>query len=280
MKIPSGENYLKIKKTLGSQQLHTVCEEANCPNLSECWGAGTATIMIMGDVCTRGCRFCSVTTGKPLFLDEEEPQRVAEAIREWRLQYVVITAVCRDDLDDGGAAHMAKTIMEIKRLCPQTIVEPLIPDYNGDKRSLKKIIDSDPEVISHNVETVERLTPMVRDARASYDQSLHVLKSLKNMAPSIYTKSSLMLGLGEDEKEVMKTLQDLKRQGTDIVTMGQYLQPTIGHLPVKEYVTPQKFEEYRQIAEDMGFSYVVSGPFVRSSYKASEPFIKNIITRR
>ncbi len=277
MKIPSGENYLKVRQTLAAQQLHTVCEEAKCPNLSECWGVGTATIMIMGDTCTRGCRFCAVNTGRPEFLDVQEPERVARAIADWGLNYVVITAVCRDDLEDGGAQHMADTVRAIKRHSPKTMVEPLIPDYGGSKKSIQKIIDSRPAVISHNIETVKRLTPKVRDARASYVQSLSVLKMIKDIDSKIYTKSSIMLGLGEKKDEVLQTLSDLRAARAEMVTMGQYLQPTLKHLPVAEYLSPQKFDEYKKDAERMGFRYVVSGPFVRSSYRASEPFIKNII---
>lgn len=277
IKIPAGENYAKIKQTLRQKQLHTVCEEAKCPNISECWGVGTATIMIMGDVCTRGCRFCAVNSGKPALLDSQEPKRVAEVIKEWGLNYVVITAVCRDDLKDGGAAHMAETVCSIKRLSPKTIVEPLIPDYGGHKDSLRKITDSGPEVISHNIETVERLSPFVRDQRASYKQSLSVLKSIKELDSEILTKSSIMLGLGESRKEIHTTLEDLRSVGVDMVTMGQYLQPTTRHLPVAEYIHPEKFDEYKKDAEGMGFLYVVAGPFVRSSYKASEPFIKKLV---
>jgi len=275
--IPSGDNYLKIKKTLRLSNLHTVCEEANCPNMAECWGTGTATIMIMGDTCTRGCRFCSVSSGKPMFLDAEEPKKVAKAVKEWGLRYVVITAVCRDDLNDGGAEHMARTIKEVRMECPQTIVEPLIPDYRGNGDSIRKIIDSQPQVISHNVETVSRLTPKVRDARASYEQTLNVLKMIKNMESRIYTKSSIMVGLGEGDTEIIQTMQDLKKVGVDILTIGQYLQPTMKHLPVVEYMTPQKFHWYKVCAEEMGFSYVISGPLVRSSYKAGELFIEKII---
>jgi lipoic acid synthetase len=275
--IPSGDNYLKIKKTLRLANLHTVCEEANCPNMAECWGTGTATIMIMGNTCTRGCRFCSVSSGKPMLLDTEEPKRVAKAIKEWGLRYVVITAVCRDDLDDGGAKHMARTIKEVRMECPKTIVEPLIPDYQGNEDSIRKIIDSQPQVISHNVETVSRLTPKVRDARASYVQSLDVLKMIKTMDSRIYTKSSIMVGLGEKDTEIFQTMHDLKKVGVDILTIGQYLQPTIKHLPVMEYVAPKKFYWYQECAEEMGFSYVVSGPLVRSSYKAGELFIEKII---
>jgi lipoic acid synthetase len=276
MKIPSGENYIRVKQTLATQQLYTVCEEAKCPNLSECWGAGTATIMIMGDTCTRGCRFCAVNTGRPEFLDVTEPERVARAIADWGLNYVVITAVCRDDLEDGGAQHMADTVRAIKRHSPKTMVEPLIPDYGGSKKSIQKIIDSRPTVISHNIETVKRLTPQVRDPRASYEQSLSVLKTIKE-TDSVYTKSSIMLGLGEKKDEVLQTLSDLRTVLVDMVTLGQYLQPTLKHLPVAEYLAPERFDEYKKDAERMGFAYVLSGPFVRSSYRASEPFAKNII---
>ena len=279
VRAPSGENYVRIKQTLGLQQLHTVCEEARCPNMAECWGSGTATIMVMGDTCTRGCRFCAVSSGKPAFLDSEEPMRVAEAIKEWGLRYVVITAVCRDDLDDGGAGHMAKTIKAVKILSPQTIVEPLIPDFGGNKDSIKKIVDSQPEVISHNIETVARLTPKVRDARASYEQTLQVLQKIKDMDSSIYTKSSIMLGLGETEEEVIQAIKDLRSVGVDILTLGQYLQPTLKHLPVVEYVTPQKFNTYKETAKLMGFIYVAAGPLVRSSYRAGEFFLENVIRR-
>jgi lipoic acid synthetase len=276
IRIPSGDNYLKIKRILDLTNLHTVCEEANCPNIAECWGTGTATIMIMGDTCTRGCRFCSVNSGKPMFLDPEEPRKVAKAVKEWGLRYVVITAVCRDDLDDGGAEHMARTIKEVRTECPQTIVEPLIPDYQGSEYSIRKIINSQPQVISHNVETVRRLTPKVRDARASYEQTLNVLKMIKTIDSRIYTKSSIMVGLGEREIEVIQTMQDLKKVGVDILTIGHYLQPTVRHLPVVEYVAPEKFRWYKKYAEKMEFSYVVTGPLVRSSYKAGELFIEKI----
>lgn len=280
VRAPSGENYVKVKQTLAQQNLHTVCEEARCPNIAECWGSGTATIMIMGDTCTRGCRFCAVTSGKPLFLDVEEPSRVSKAIKEWGLRYVVITAVCRDDLEDGGAEHIAKTIKAIKKTCPQTIVEPLIPDFGGNEHSIKKIIDSEPEIISHNIETVSRLTPKVRDARATYTQTLQVLKKIKDINSKIYTKSSIMLGLGETEEEIIKTMKDLRSSEVDILTMGQYLQPTLKHLPVVEYVTPQKFYMYKENAKQMGFTYVVSGPLVRSSYRAAEFFLENVVKHK
>ena len=276
VRAPSGENYTKVKQSLRSLELHTVCEEARCPNISECWGTGTATIMIMGDICTRGCRFCAVTSGKPVvLLDAGEPERVAKAIKEWGLRYVVITSVCRDDLEDGGAEHIAKTIKAIKLLCPKIIVESLIPDFRGNEDSIKKVVKSKPQVISHNIETVIRLMPKVRDARASYEQSLWLLKKIKDMNSMIYTKSSIMLGLGETEEEIIQTIRDLRSVGVNILTIGQYLQPTPKHLPVVEYITPEKFNWLREIAERMGFVYVAAGPLVRSSYRAAEFFIEN-----
>lgn len=280
VRAPSGENYVKFKQTLGVQKLYTVCEEAKCPNIAECWGTGTATIMIMGDTCTRGCRFCAVKSGKPDTLDAEEPTRVARAIKEWGLRYVVITAVCRDDLEDGGAEHFAKTIRAVKILCPKTIVEPLIPDFIGNEDSIRKIIDSQPEVISHNIETVARLTPKVRDTRASYEQTLQVLKKIKDIDSKIYTKSSIMLGLGETKEEVVQTMTDLRSAGVNILTMGQYLQPTLKHLPVVEYIAPEKFNALKEIGNIMGFTYVASGPLIRSSFKAGEFFLKNIIKHK
>lgn len=273
---PAGENYTNVKQSLRLLNLHTVCEEARCPNISECWGTGTATIMIMGDICTRGCRFCAVNSGKPFLLDAGEPERVAKAIKEWGLRYVVITSVCRDDLEDGGAEHIAKTIKAIKLLCPTTIVESLIPDFRGDESSIKEIIKSEPKVISHNIETVQRLTPKVRDARASYEQSLLVLKKIKDINSMIYTKSSIMLGLGEAEDEVIQTIKDLKSVGVSILTIGQYLQPTPKHLPVIEFITPEKFNWLREIAKQIGFVYVASGPFIRSSYRAGDFFLEKI----
>jgi lipoic acid synthetase len=280
VRLPSGQNYVNVKHTIASLGLHTVCEEARCPNIGECWGGGTATIMIMGDTCTRGCRFCSVNSGRPLFLDPKEPEKVAEAIKKWGLKYVVITSVCRDDLPDGGANHIAKTIKSVKMQCPQTIVEPLIPDFQGNHSALENIIGSGPEVISHNIETVARLSPLIRDPRATYEQSLRVLEMIKDIDRKIYTKSAIMLGLGETEAEVMQAAKDLRSAKVDIVSMGQYLQPTSRHLPVKEYISPEKFESYKRRIEKMGFVYTVAGPFVRSSYKAGELFIKNVISRR
>jgi len=280
IRLPSGENYVNVRQTIASLGLHTVCEEARCPNIGECWGGGTATIMIMGDVCTRGCRFCSVTSGRPLYLDPYEPERVAKAIKKWGLRYVVITSVCRDDLQDGGANHIAKTIKEIKVQCPETIIEPLIPDFHGNRHALETVADAGPEVISHNIETIARLSPLIRDSRATYKQSLRVLEMIKDIDYKIYTKSSMMLGLGEMEEEVMQTAKDLRSAGVDMVSIGQYLQPTSRHVPVKEYIAPEKFDSYRKSIEKMGFAYTVAGPFVRSSYKAGELFIKNMVYSR
>ena len=279
VRAPAGENYTKVKQSLKLLNLHTVCEEARCPNISECWGTGTATIMIMGDICTRGCRFCAVNSGKPFLLDVDEPERVAKAIKEWGLKYVVITSVCRDDLEDGGAEHFAKTIKAIKLLSPTTIVESLIPDFRGNESSIKEIVKSEPEVLSHNIETVSRLTPKVRDARASYEQSLLVLKKIKDINSLIYTKSSIMLGLGESEEEVIQTIKSLRSVRVSILTIGQYLQPTPKHLPVIEFISPEKFNWFRGIAEQMGFVYVASGPLVRSSYRAGELFLEKICNK-
>jgi lipoyl synthase len=276
LKAPSGKTYTNVKQTLRTRELHTVCEEARCPNISECWGMGTATIMIMGSVCSRGCRFCSVNSGKPVLLDSQEPENVALAIKEWGLKYVVITSVCRDDLDDGGADHIAKTIKAIRQSCPEIMIETLIPDFRGRQDSIIKVAKAGPKVISHNIESVERLSPKVRDFRASYQQSLLVLQKIKKFDPTIFTKSSLMLGLGETEQEVIKTMRDLRLIGVSILTMGQYLQPSSRHLPVMRYITPESFDWFAQVAKQMGFSYVASGPLVRSSYKAGEFFLQRL----
>ncbi len=280
MKIPSGENYVKVRKTLQKYNLHTVCEEASCPNVSECWDVGTATIMIMGDVCTRGCKFCNVDTGKPFELDSEEPQHVAEAIKDWNLRYVVITSVCRDDLPDEGSEHFARTIQCIKSNCPNTVVESLIPDFSGNKKFIETIVRAKPNVMGHNVETVKRLSPYVRDLRANYTQSLKVLKYVKELDSSIFTKSSLMLGLGESEEEILQTAQDLRDANVDMITLGQYLQPSTSHLPVKEFVTPEKFYQLKIDMRKLGFLHVESGPLVRSSFRASDVIdliIKNTV---
>jgi lipoic acid synthetase len=274
LKVPSGANYTSVKHTLKELELHTVCEEAKCPNISECWGMGTATIMIMGSICSRGCRFCSVTSGVPGLVDPNEPENVAIAIKKWGLNYVVITSVCRDDLEDGGADHIAKTIKTVRSHCPRTIVEALIPDFRGDEGAISKVVSAGPNVLSHNIETVARLSPKVRDSRATYSQSLLVLKKIKNLDPKIHTKSSLMLGLGEHEYEVIDAMRDLRSAKVSILTIGQYLQPSSRHMPVIRYITPQMFDRLAQEAKHMGFSYVASGPLVRSSYKAGEYFLR------
>lgn len=274
LRAPSGANYTNIKHTLNALDLNTVCEEANCPNISECWGMGTATVMIMGSICSRGCRFCSVTSGRPGFLDQREPEKVAKAISKWGLTYVVITSVCRDDLEDGGADHISKTISAIHAYCPQTVVEALIPDFRGDTRAISKVVRAGPKVISHNIETVRRLSPKVRDSRASYRQSLTVLQKIKELDSDVLTKSSLMLGLGELESEVIETMRDLRSINVSILTMGQYLQPSSRHLSVVQYITPDRFDQFAQVAQQMGFTYVASGPLVRSSYRAGELFLR------
>ena len=278
VKIPSGTNYSSIKKLLKNLKLSTVCEEANCPNIGECWSGGTATIMLMGDVCTRGCRFCNVKTGNPkLWLDEQEPEKVAFTVSKLNLKYIVLTSVDRDDLPDEGSGHFAKTISYIKKRCPTLLVEVLTPDFSGRKDCIQTILLSKPDVFAHNIETVERLTPRVRDPRSKYKQSLEVLDTAKTESQNIYTKSSIMLGLGETDPEIKNTLQDLRDVGCDIVTFGQYLRPKKRHLPVEKYVNPKKFEEWKMVAENMGFLYCASGPLVRSSYKAGELFMESLI---
>ncbi|WP_138006869.1 lipoyl synthase [Halalkalirubrum salinum] len=281
MRPPSGQRFTEIKSTLRDRNLHTVCEEANCPNLGECWsgrdGPGTATFMLMGDRCSRGCNFCDVQTGGMEPLDPNEPANVAEAVAEIGLDYVVLTSVDRDDLADGGAAHFAETIREIKRCDPSILVEVLIPDFQGEPEQVRQIIEAEPDVIAHNVETVERLQWPVRDRRATYEQSLSVLKQVKRES-DIYTKTSLMLGLGEYAHEIYQTLSDLKEIDVDIVTLGQYLQPSASHLDVFEYVHPDAFDTWERIAEDeLGFLYCASGPMVRSSYKAGELFVDALV---
>lgn len=281
VRYPSGDSYEKIKDMLRSHSLHTVCEEAHCPNVAECWGGGTATFMLMGDTCTRGCRFCMVKSGNPRgALDPFEPVKVADAIADLGLRYVVITSVDRDDLNDGGAGHFASTIRAIKQRDQNIITEVLIPDFQGNLDDVKKIVDARPEVVAHNIETTRPLTPKVRDPRATYEQSLRVLNSIKSLNPSVYTKSSIMLGLGEAEAELMQTMKDLRTVNVDILTLGQYLRPSKGHIPVTEYVNPEKFEHYKQFAEKLGFLYVASGPFVRSSYRAGEFFLEALIRRK
>lgn len=277
-KAPSGPLYVHVKELLRQNSLHTVCEEAHCPNLGECWDSGTATVMIMGNVCTRACRFCSVKSGKPNgVLDPHEPVNVARAVKDLGLKYVVITSVDRDDLPDGGASHFAHTITAIRNHAPGVCIEALIPDFGGQISALQKVAETTPEVIGHNLETTEPLTAKTRDSRAGYRQSLTVLENAKLLNPRILTKSSLMLGLGELEKDVIQTMRDLRRADTDFLTLGQYLRPSPRNLPIVEYVTPERFNHYRDIAEQLGFRYVVSGPLVRSSYRSEEYFVQRMM---
>lgn len=274
---PGGPAYNRISKLLQDRNLHTVCEEARCPNVAECWGGGTATLMLMGDTCTRGCRFCAVTSGIPTALDANEPQKAAETVRLMELRYVVLTSVDRDDLPDGGAAHFAATIREIHRDSPEVLVEALIPDFQGDIGALSVVTSSEPEVLAHNLETVERLTPTVRDRRATYSQSLTVLSNMKKLRPSQWTKTSIMLGLGEREEELRTAFADLRDVGVDFLTLGQYLQPTSKHMKVLEFISPERFKELEEMALGFGFRYVASGPLVRSSYRAGEFYIKSLV---
>lgn len=281
---PGGESYKRIRTALRERGLSTVCEEARCPNLSECWGGGdegvgTATIMVMGDTCTRGCRFCSVATGRPMPLDPEEPRKASETVAIMDASYVVVTSVDRDDLPDGGAEHFARVIERLKQDHPDLLVEVLTPDFAGDRDCLQRVVDAGPDVLAHNVETVRRLSPKVRDKRADHDQSLQVLRDYKHACGAAYTKTSLMVGFGETEEEVRETLQELREADVDIVTFGQYLRPTqeARHLPVQQFVHPDTFAQYQRMAEEMGFLYVASGPMVRSSYKAGELFLEGLI---
>ena len=270
---PGGEKYATVRSLIHDLKLHTVCEGARCPNSAECWGNGTATIMIMGDICTRGCRFCAVESGDPEgMLDVDEPDRVAAAVSSLNLDYVVLTSVDRDDLPDGGANHYASTIRAMKDEKPETFVEALIPDFKGDEAALEKVVDAGPEVVWHNIETVERLTGKVRDRRSSYRLSIEVLRTIKRLDPGVIVKSSIMLGFGESRAEILQSFSDLREAGVDALTIGQYLRPSTWHLPVEEYVSPERFDEYRRFAESLGFLYVASGQLVRSSYRAGEYF--------
>jgi len=274
--LASGAQFGAVKAIVRQHRLSTVCEEAKCPNIGECWNAGTATIMLMGSVCTRACRFCAVDTGNPRgWLDAQEPENVARSVELMRLKYVVLTSVNRDDLSDGGAAHYAAAIRAIKRRNPGTAVEALTPDFQGVLRDVYTVVDSGLEVFAQNVETVKRLTHPVRDARASYEQSIEVLRSAKRHLPSILTKTSLMLGLGESDAEIRETLQDLRAAHVDLLTLGQYLRPTPNHLEVQRFVAPQEFTQYREWALQLGFLECVSGPLVRSSYRAEQALKRN-----
>lgn len=272
VKLPIGENYKHVRGLVDTHKLHTICESGNCPNMGECWGAGTATFMILGNICTRSCGFCSVATGRPLPVDWDEPQRVAEAIHLMKVKHAVITSVDRDELPDGGSIIWYNTIHAVKQLNPDTTLETLIPDFKGHKEEIQRVIDAAPEVVSHNIETVERLTRQVR-IQAKYWRSMEVIRALKE--GGMRTKSGIMLGLGEEKEEVMQTLRDLKANGCDVVTIGQYLQPTKKHLPVHRFVHPDEFAEFREYGYEIGLDYVESGPLVRSSYHSEKHVIPN-----
>ena len=268
--LPTTDTFARTRSLLDELKLHTVCESAKCPNHWECWSKGTATFMIAGDRCTRACGFCAVATAKPLALEADEPARVAEATRRMKLKHVVITAVARDDLKDGGAEHFARTIEKVRELNPGIVIEVLVPDFNESEAAIETVLAVNPHIFNHNLETVRRLTPEVRH-RATYERSLAVLRKVKEKrGDTIHTKSGMMLGLGETPGELLQAMRDLREAHCDILTLGQYLQPTLRHLPVKEFVTPQQFEEYKVAAEEMGFVHVASGPMVRSSYHADE----------
>jgi len=268
--LPTSDTFSQTRNLLGELKLHTVCESAKCPNHWECWSKGTATFMIAGDRCTRACGFCAVATAKPLPLEADEPLRVAEATRRMKLKHVVITAVARDDVADGGAEHFRRTIEEVRKLNPGIVIEVLVPDFQDSDSSINAVLAAKPQIFNHNLETVRRLTPSVRH-RATYDRSLSVLQKVKDKrGKAIYTKSGMMLGLGETEPEVLEAMRDLRAVGCDILTLGQYLQPTLKHLAMVEFIPPAKFAEYKVRAEEMGFVHVASGPLVRSSYHADE----------
>eukprot|EP00850_Spirogloea_muscicola_P000532 SM000002S05612 [mRNA] locus=s2:1260149:1262211:+ [translate_table: standard] len=284
--IPGGDKYTEIKAKLRELKLHTVCEEARCPNIGECWSGGetetaTATIMILGDTCTRGCRFCAVKTSRaPPAPDVDEPRKVAEALGEWGLDYVVLTSVDRDDLPDQGSGHFAETIERIKTRKPSMLVEALVPDFRGDRSCVDLVVNSGLDVLAHNIETVEELQPYVRDRRANFEQSLSVLRMAKELGPSrVLTKTSIMLGCGETPDQVFRSMEKVRAAGVDVMTFGQYMRPSRKHMPVSDFVTPEAFERWRQVGEDMGFLYIASGPMVRSSYKAGEFYIKSLLER-
>ena len=267
VKLPTGKKYKNVREITKSYQLHTICESGNCPNMGECWGEGTATFMILGNICTRSCGFCNVKTGRPLPVDVLEPQKVAQSIKLMNIKHAVITSVDRDELKDGGSSIWAETIRAIRKINPETTMETLIPDFKGNKEDVQRIIDAAPEVVSHNMETVRRLTKKVR-IQAKYERSLEVLRLLG--LGGMKTKSGIMLGLGETQDEIIQTMHDLRNVGVSIMTLGQYLQPTKKHLSVCEFITPDKFDEYREIGLKLGFKHVESGPLVRSSYHAEK----------
>ena len=269
VKSQNSSKYRELKSIVSEKKLHTVCEEAMCPNIQECWSHGTATFMLLGSVCTRACKFCAVDTGNPKgSLDKDEPIKVANSIAYMNLKYAVLTSVNRDDLRDGGAEHFSHTIQAIKEKAPEVIVEALVPDFLGNKQSIEILLNSKLEVFAQNLETVSRLTKRVRDPRAGYDQTLEVLSYAKQHSPSVITKTSLMFGLGETEEEILKTFDDIKGTGVDVLTLGQYMRPTVNHLPVEKWYTPEEFEYFKDLAIEIGFLEVASGPMVRSSYRA------------
>jgi len=271
IRLPRGEEFSKVNSLVKKYQLHTICTSGNCPNHADCWERGTATLMILGNICTRSCKFCNVSTGKPLPIDPEEPQKVSQTVKALQLKHCVLTSVDRDDLPDGGANHWAETIRQVKLLNPSTTIETLVPDFDGKQELIQFVINAAPEVISHNLETVRRLTPMIR-SRAKYETSLQVLKYIADSG--LTAKSGIMLGLGETEDEILQTMDDLLTVNCKVFTLGQYLQPTRQHYPVKEYIQPDKFEEYRKIGLSKGFAFVESAPLVRSSYKAERHVAK------
>ncbi len=268
VKLPTGENYKQVRGLVDKYKLHTICESGHCPNMGECWGAGTATFMILGNICTRSCGFCNVATGRPLNVDWEEPEKVARSVKVMKIKHAVLTSVDRDDLADGGSIIWAETVRAIRRISPETTMETLIPDFKGELHNVDRIIEANPEIVSHNMETVRRLTRKVR-IQAQFDRSLMVLKYLKEQGIR-RTKSGIMLGLGETKEEVIEAMRELREADVDIITLGQYLQPTKRHLPVVEFITPEVFKELEEIGLEMGFKFVESGPLVRSSYHAEK----------
>src|SRR5450432_356905 len=278
VRAPGGERYAELKATFRALDLHTVCEEARCPNVGECWSEGTATVMLLGDTCTRGCRFCAVTTGQPRgAVDVREPEHVARALSKMPLQYVVMTMVDRDDLLDGGAEHVSKTVRRLKELRPDMLVETLLGDFGGHRSNVETTLDAGADVWAHNIEVVRRLQRTIRDVRCSYEQSLAVLAWAKEGSPATLTKSSIMVGIGETDDEVLETMRDLRGAGVDVVTLGQYLRPSAKHAEVDRYVEPERFDAFAREGRAMGFAFVASGPLVRSSYKAAEVFVRSIL---
>lgn len=278
VRLPRPNTVNLVEKMMRDSRLHTVCESARCPNLPECWSKKTATFMILGDVCTRNCGFCAIKTGKPLAVDAQEPQRVAEIAKEMELKHIVVTSVNRDDLPDEGSGQFAATIRALQQTIPNAIVEVLTPDFKCKAWCVRRVVEAHPDIYNHNIETVDRLSPIVRP-QAKYQRTLQMLQMVKQMDPSVYTKSGIMVGLGETRDEILKTMEDLRSHNVDALTLGQYLRPTRRHLPVMEYVHPDTFAEYQQIGEKMGFLFVAAGPFVRSSYNAIE-FSKRILAER